>query len=44
MSEGMGARVRRSIGKQGIEQLDPFLLLDEGKVKLPNGRSSIIFK
>ncbi|XP_071951525.1 pirin-like [Antedon mediterranea] len=36
-AEGMGARVRRSIGSRELRNLDPFLLLDEGKVKKPAG-------
>ena len=28
-AEGRGARVRRSIGRQELRNLDPFLLLDE---------------
>ncbi|XP_053400263.1 pirin-like isoform X2 [Mercenaria mercenaria] len=35
--EGMGARVRRSIGNMQLRNLDPFLLLDEFKVKKPAG-------
>jgi len=35
--EGMGARVRRSIGSAKLRNLDPFLLLDEFKVKKPAG-------
>ncbi|KAL4234674.1 hypothetical protein ACF0H5_006315 [Mactra antiquata] len=35
--EGMGARVRRSIGGSQLRNLDPFLLLDEFKVKKPAG-------
>ncbi|XP_060567284.1 pirin-like isoform X2 [Ruditapes philippinarum] len=35
--EGMGARVRRSIGNAELRNLDPFLLLDEFKVKKPAG-------
>lgn len=37
MSEGVGATVRRGIGRPGLEQLDPFLLLDEASVKKPHG-------
>lgn len=36
-SEGMGAKVRRSIGSSQLRNLDPFLLLDEFKVKKPAG-------
>ena len=35
--EGVGARVMRSIGGFQIRNLDPFLLLDEFKVKEPAG-------
>jgi redox-sensitive bicupin YhaK (pirin superfamily) len=35
--EGVGARVRRSIGGGQLRQFDPFLLLDEFKVGLPGG-------
>ena len=35
--EGMGARVRRSIGNSQLRNMDPFLLLDEFKVKKPAG-------
>ncbi|XP_052797180.1 pirin-like isoform X3 [Mya arenaria] len=35
--EGMGARVRRSIGSSQLKNLDPFLMLDEFKVKKPAG-------
>lgn len=35
--EGMGARVRRSIGNAGLRNLDPFLMLDEFRVKKPAG-------
>lgn len=35
--EGMGAKVRRSIGGSQLKNLDPFLLLDEFKVKKPAG-------
>uniref|UniRef100_H2Z502 Pirin n=1 Tax=Ciona savignyi TaxID=51511 RepID=H2Z502_CIOSA len=31
VSEGVGARVRRSVGRPELRNLDPFLLLDEGK-------------
>eukprot|EP00057_Strongylocentrotus_purpuratus_P032835 XP_789037.2 PREDICTED: pirin isoform X1 [Strongylocentrotus purpuratus] len=36
-SEGVGARVRRSIGRQELRNLDPFLLLDEFRVAAPAG-------
>lgn len=36
-SEGMGARVRRSIGNSQLRNLDPFLMLDEFRVKKPAG-------
>ncbi|XP_041359380.1 pirin-like isoform X2 [Gigantopelta aegis] len=36
-TEGVGARVRRSVGRQELTNLDPFLLLDEFKVKSPAG-------
>ncbi|XP_043929010.1 pirin isoform X2 [Protopterus annectens] len=36
-SEGVGARVRRSIGRQELRNLDPFLMLDEFKVAKPAG-------
>jgi redox-sensitive bicupin YhaK (pirin superfamily) len=36
-SEGMGARVRRSIGGSQLRNFDPFLLLDEFFVKKPAG-------
>ncbi|XP_035265161.1 pirin isoform X2 [Anguilla anguilla] len=36
-SEGVGARVRRSIGREQLRNLDPFLLLDEFKVIKPGG-------
>ncbi|KAJ8297493.1 hypothetical protein KUTeg_024024 [Tegillarca granosa] len=35
--EGVGARVRRSIGRHELQNLDPFLLLDEFKGKAPAG-------
>ncbi|XP_052281549.1 pirin-like isoform X2 [Dreissena polymorpha] len=35
--EGVGARVRRSIGTSRLKNLDPFLMLDEFKVKKPAG-------
>lgn len=36
-SEGVGARVRRSIGSDKMRSLDPFLLLDEFTVRKPAG-------
>jgi len=36
-SEGVGARVIRTIGRQDLSHLDPFLLLDEFKVAPPAG-------
>lgn len=36
-SEGRGARVRRSIGRPELRNVDPFLMLDEFKVALPAG-------
>ena len=36
-SEGMGARVRRSIGRPEIRQFSPFLLFDDAYVKAPAG-------
>ncbi|KAL4656894.1 pirin [Arapaima gigas] len=36
-SEGVGAQVRRSIGRKELRNLDPFLLLDEFKVSKPAG-------
>ncbi|KAJ8397988.1 hypothetical protein AAFF_G00433350 [Aldrovandia affinis] len=36
-SEGVGARVRRSIGRKELKNLDPFLILDEFKVIKPGG-------
>ncbi|XP_064413552.1 pirin [Latimeria chalumnae] len=36
-SEGVGARVRRSIGRSELKNLDPFLMLDEFKVGKPAG-------
>ena len=36
-SEGLGALVRRSIGRREIQRFDPFLMLDEFKVGLPGG-------
>ena len=35
--EGMGARVRRSIGRPELRNLDPFLMLDHFKVAAPAG-------
>ena len=37
VSEGVGAKVKRSIGVKECQQFDPFLMLDHFKVKLPNG-------
>ncbi|XP_076880491.1 pirin [Brachyhypopomus gauderio] len=36
-SEGVGARVRRSIGRRELKYLDPFLMLDEFRVSKPAG-------
>uniref|UniRef100_A0A674PLI6 Pirin n=1 Tax=Takifugu rubripes TaxID=31033 RepID=A0A674PLI6_TAKRU len=36
-SEGVGARVRRSIGRRELRNLDPFLMLDEFRVTRPAG-------
>ncbi|XP_039600990.1 pirin [Polypterus senegalus] len=36
-AEGVGARVRRSIGRRELNSLDPFLMLDEFKVCKPAG-------
>uniref|UniRef100_A0A8C6DN83 Pirin n=1 Tax=Moschus moschiferus TaxID=68415 RepID=A0A8C6DN83_MOSMO len=36
-SEGVGARVRRSIGRPELKNLDPFLLFDEFKGGRPGG-------
>lgn len=33
--EGVGAKVRRYIGGRHVEHLDPFLMLDMARVKLP---------
>ena len=33
--EGVGAKVRRFIGTDRLDTLDPFLMLDYAKVKLP---------
>ncbi|KAI9190200.1 RNA pol II transcription cofactor [Blastocladiella emersonii ATCC 22665] len=38
-AEGVGARVRRSIGTHGLRNLDPFLMLDEFNVSPPAGFS-----
>lgn len=35
--EGIGARVRRSIGRPELRSFDPFLLLDEFRVAVPAG-------
>ena len=35
--EGVGAKVRRVIGTQSIRNLDPFLMLDYFRVRLPSG-------
>ena len=35
--EGVGAKVVRIIGGQKLKRLDPFLLLDYARVKLPAG-------
>lgn len=35
--EGVGARVRRTIGSMELRNLDPFLLLDEFRVSKPAG-------
>ncbi|XP_029950063.1 pirin [Salarias fasciatus] len=35
--EGVGARVRRSIGRKELRNLDPFLMLDEFRVGKPAG-------
>ncbi|XP_078683790.1 pirin-like isoform X2 [Branchiostoma floridae x Branchiostoma belcheri] len=35
--EGVGARVRRSVGRPELKSLDPFLMLDEFKVSKPAG-------
>ncbi|XP_071002658.1 pirin-like isoform X2 [Oncorhynchus clarkii lewisi] len=35
--EGVGAHVRRSIGRKELINLDPFLMLDEFKVQKPSG-------
>ena len=36
-AEGKGARVRRFIGVPNLQNLDPFLMLDNFNVKLPGG-------
>ncbi|XP_053472852.1 pirin isoform X1 [Ictalurus furcatus] len=36
-SEGVGARVQRSIGRKELKNLDPFLMLDEFCVRKPAG-------
>ncbi|XP_048028092.1 pirin [Megalobrama amblycephala] len=36
-AEGVGARVRRSIGRRELENLDPFLMLDEFCIAKPAG-------
>ncbi|KAF4093275.1 hypothetical protein AMELA_G00000250 [Ameiurus melas] len=36
-SEGVGARVQRSIGRRELKNLDPFLMLDEFCVRKPAG-------
>ncbi|CAN9507188.1 unnamed protein product [Ophioblennius macclurei] len=36
-AEGLGARVRRSIGRKELRNLDPFLMLDEFMVGIPAG-------
>ncbi|KAJ8041268.1 Pirin [Holothuria leucospilota] len=36
-AEGVGARVRRSVGRAQLPKLDPFLLLDEFRVAKPAG-------
>lgn len=36
-SEGQGAKVKRAIGTPALRNLDPFLMLDNFKVKLPDG-------
>jgi len=37
MNEGDGARVRRIIGNEFNRSMDPFLMLDYLKVRLPSG-------
>lgn len=36
-SEGVGAKVRRSIGRQELRNFDPFLMLDEFRAGRPAG-------
>eukprot|EP01087_Luapelamoeba_hula_P021561 TRINITY_DN756_c1_g1_i2.p1 TRINITY_DN756_c1_g1~~TRINITY_DN756_c1_g1_i2.p1 ORF type:complete len:282 (-),score=40.51 TRINITY_DN756_c1_g1_i2:81-926(-) len=36
-SEGVGARVKRSIGSRGLHRIDPFLMLDEATLRAPAG-------
>jgi redox-sensitive bicupin YhaK (pirin superfamily) len=36
-SEGVGAKVRRSIGREELRNFDPFLLLDEFRAGRPGG-------
>ncbi|XP_042267573.1 pirin isoform X2 [Thunnus albacares] len=36
-AEGVGAHVRRSIGRKELRNLDPFLMLDEFRVSKPSG-------
>ncbi|XP_057218638.1 pirin [Triplophysa rosa] len=36
-TEGVGARVRRSIGRRELKNLDPFLMLDEFNIAKPAG-------
>ncbi|KAA0707619.1 Pirin [Triplophysa tibetana] len=36
-AEGVGARVRRSIGRRELKNLDPFLMLDEFNIAKPAG-------
>ena len=36
-SEGVGARVRRTIGTENLRSFDPFLMLDEFSTGLPGG-------
>lgn len=43
VSEGVGARVRRTVGSSQLKNLDPFLLLDAGKVKKPAGKMLLHF-
>lgn len=37
VAEGDGAMVSRIIGGREVPELDPFLLLDHGKARLPTG-------